>query len=504
MATETEATVKKFDAVVIGSGQSGTPLASALAQAGRKTALIEKTHIQGCCVNEGCTPTKTMISSGRVAHLGRRAEDYGIWNVPTQNLEKGHKAFHGRVEGGWEKVNVAIDMQKVRQRKRDIVDSFRGGSEGRLKKQEGLEVIMGEASFKDAHSLTVKLAEGGDDIEIEAETIFINTGERPSRPQLPGLDSLDQKRVLNSTSIMELGEVPHHLIILGGGYIGLEFGQLFRRLGSRVTIIQRGKQLMPREDPEIAEAVQEIIESEGTHVLLNTKVANIKRDDCGDFEKKVIVFYHNKQGRDVALSGSHLLLATGRTPNTDMLNLSAAGVEFDSRGSVKVDSKLQTAASHIYAMGDVHGGPAFTHISYDDFRILRANVIEKSPTPHSTTDRQVPYVAYIDPQLGHIGLHEQEARAQYPDAKIQTASMPMAYVARALETDETRGLMKAVVNGETEQILGFTCLGIEGGELVAVVQMAMLGKLSYKVLQTAVLAHPSLAESLNNLWGYLK
>lgn len=211
---------------------------------------------------------------------------------------------------------------------------------------------MGAATFKDSHSLTVKLADG-EDMELTAETVFINTGERPSRPQLPGLDSLEQARVLDSTSIMELGEVPHHLIVLGGGYIGLEFGQLFRRLGSRVTIVQRAKQLVPREDPEVADAVREVFEAEGIRVLLDTTVANMKADEDGGFERKIIVFYQDKQGRNVALNGSHLLLATGRVPNTDMLNLSAAGVETDSTGHIKVDSKLQTNVSNIYAIGDV-------------------------------------------------------------------------------------------------------------------------------------------------------
>ncbi|KAK3711104.1 hypothetical protein LTR37_009891 [Vermiconidia calcicola] len=503
MATQAE--VKKYDAVVIGSGQSGTPLASALAQSGRKTALIEKVHVGGCCINEGCTPTKTMIASGRVAQLAHRASEYGVWNVPSQNLEKGHKIYHSKDEGGWERVNPVIDMQKVRQRKRDIVDSFRSGSEGRLDKQEGLELIRGDASFKDERTLTVKLAEGEEEIEVEADNFFVNTGERPTRPNLPGLDSLDPSRLLDSTTVMELDHVPHHLIVLGGSYVGLEFGQLFRRLGSRVTVLQRGKQLVPHEDAEIAEALKEIVEAEGVRVVLNTTVANIKPDE-GTFEHKVIVFYPDKHGRDVALSGSHLLIATGRTPNTDTLNLEAAGVEVDARGHIKVDQKLQTNVSHIYALGDVHGGPAFTHMSYDDFRILKANMISPSSStpPLTTKDRQVPYVMYTDPQLGHIGLHEYEARARYGDPSIKTATMPMAYVARALENDESRGLMKAVVHGESGQILGFTCLGLEGGEIMSIVQTAMLGKLHYTVLQNAIYAHPSLAESLNNLWGYLK
>lgn len=222
--------VKMFDAVVIGSGQSGTPMASALAQSGQTAALIERSHIGGTCINEGCTPTKTMIASGRVAHMSRRANEFGIWDVPAQNLGKGHKAFHSKDEGDWEQVNVAVEMQKVRQRKRDIVNSFRAGSESRLKDQENLEVIMGEASFKDAHSVTVKLSEGSGELEVHAKTFIINTGERPARPDLPGLDSVDPTRVLDSTTIMELGEVPHHLVVLGGGYVSTKHQKPLRVL----------------------------------------------------------------------------------------------------------------------------------------------------------------------------------------------------------------------------------------------------------------------------------
>jgi pyruvate/2-oxoglutarate dehydrogenase complex dihydrolipoamide dehydrogenase (E3) component len=409
-----------------------------------------------------------MIASGRVAYLARRGADYGVWNIPTANLEQGHKAYHSKDEGGWENVNVVVDMQKVRQRKRDIVDRFRGGGERRVNGQEGLEVIMGDASFKDKNTLSVK-TNGGEDVEVEAETVFINTGERPLRPDLPGLDRLDQSRVLDSTTIMELGEVPHHLIVLGGGYIGLEFGQLFRRLGSRVTVIQRSKQLVPREDPEVADAVKEIMEQDGMKILLNTEVANIKPDDTGKHEHKIIIFYTDSSGRDVAINGSHLLLATGRRPNSDTLNLDAAGVEVDKKGHIKVNDQLQTNVPHIYAIGDVHGGPAFTHVSYDDMRIIKANFIESCSPSASTAGRDLitPYVMYIDPQLAHVGLHEHEARAKYPNANIKTASMPMTYVARALETDETRGLMKAVVNADDGLILGFTCLGLEGGEIMS-------------------------------------
>lgn len=361
MATQTNS--KRFDAIVIGSGQGGSPLASALAQAGKKTALIEKIHLGGSCVNEGCTPTKTMIASGRVAHLARRALEYGVWNVPSAAVAKGHQAYHNKEEGGWEEIHVAVEMQKVRQRKRDIVNRFRGGSEARVAKQDGLELIMGEAGFKDEHTLIVKLANGGE-TEVAAETIFINTGERPARPQLQGLDSIDPARVLDSTSIMELGEVPHHLIVLGGGYIGLEFGQLFQRLGSKVTILQRGKRLAPREDAEFGDALHEILEGEGATVLLNTTVTDAQPNTSGDGDGKVTVFYKNEGGKSASITGSHILLAAGRTPNTDMLNLEAAGVKATSRGHVLVDDKLQTSQKHIYALGDAKGGPAFTHVSY--------------------------------------------------------------------------------------------------------------------------------------------
>lgn len=498
--------VTRFDAIVIGSGQAGTPLASAIAQSGRHTALIEATHIGGCCINEGCTPTKTMIASGRVAHLARRAKDYGIWTVPSSKPARDNSVSSSPDEGGWEEINVAVDMLRVRQRRREITESFRSGSEARLKGRENLEVIIGEAAFKDPHKLRIKLADGVD-VDVEGDMIFINTGERPYRPNISGMDTLEPTRVLDSTSIMDLAEVPPHLIVLGGGYIGLEFGQLFRRLGSRVTVLQRNKQLVPREDPEIADAAREVLRREGIEVLLNSTTTKVEAGDASTSQDNILVYHEDPKGKSVAIGGSHLLLAAGRIPNTDMLNLSAAGVEVDRTGHIIVDGKLQTNVPHIYALGDVHGGPAFTHISYDDFRVIRSNLLtpdhEKAAT-RSTADRIVPYVMFTDPQLGHVGLHEREARKQYGDLAIQTATMPMGYVARALETDESQGLMKAVVHVETGQILGFSCLGIEGGEIMSIVQTAMLGKLHYSVLQNAVFAHPTLAESLNNLWGFLK
>jgi len=469
---------KKFDALVIGSGQAGTPLAGALAKAGHRTALIEREYIGGCCVNVGCTPTKTMVASGRAAYLTRRGKDYGVHSP------------------GGEDGKIAIDMVKVRQRKRDIVASFRGGNESRTA-AAGVEVLMGEASFTGEKTLLVKL-NNGSEATVSADLIFINTGERPASPKISGIETLDAKRVLDSTSIQELEEIPGHLLVIGGGYVGLEFAQLFRRLGADVTVIQRGKQLLPREDADVAECMLKILQEDGVMIHLDSSTTHLAQS------KTIDLTIRSKDGVEQTISGSHLLMAAGRVPNSDMLNLKTAGISTNKRGYIITNEKLETAATGIYALGDVKGPPAFTHISYDDFRIIRSNIIEKNATPSTITNRLIPYVVYTDPQLGHVGLHEAEARATFPDRDIGVASMPMAYVARALETDESRGMVKAVVDKKTGEILGFTCLGIEGGELMAVVQMAIMGKVRYQILQDAVWAHPSLAESLNNLWGFLK
>jgi pyruvate/2-oxoglutarate dehydrogenase complex dihydrolipoamide dehydrogenase (E3) component len=474
----TMTTPKKFGAIIIGSGQAGTPLAGALAKAGFKTALIEREHIGGCCVNVGCTPTKTMVASGRAAYLTKRGKDYGIHSP------------------GGEDGKIVVDMVKVRQRKRDIVASFRGGNESRTA-AAGVEILMGEASFTGDKTLLVKLCDGSE-ATVDANLIFINTGERPATPKIPGIETVDAAHVLDSTSIQELGELPSHLIVIGGGYVGLEFAQLFRRLGSEVTIIQRAKQLLPREEADVAECMLNILQEDGLTVHLNTSTTHIAQS------KTIDLTVRSKDGTEQTVSGTHLLMAAGRVPNSDMLNLKAAGITTNAKGYIITNDKLETTAPGIYALGDVKGPPAFTHISYDDFRIIRSNLIEKSATVSAITNRIVPYVVYTDPQLGHVGLHEAEARAAFPDRKIAVASMPMSYVARALETDESRGMMKAVVDKETGEILGFTCLGLEGGEVMAVVQMAIMGKVRYQVLQDAVWAHPSLAESLNNLWGFLK
>jgi pyruvate/2-oxoglutarate dehydrogenase complex dihydrolipoamide dehydrogenase (E3) component len=454
---------QQYDAIVIGSGQGGTPLSIALANAGLRTALVERKHVGGTCINEGCTPTKTMVASGRVAYLARRAADYGIHTGP-----------------------ITVDLKKVRQRKRDIVDSFRNGNQSRIEKTANLVLIFGEASFTAAKTILVRMNDGGQRT-MSAQRIFINAGTRASVPKLDGLNSVP---FLDNISIMELVDLPEHLLILGGGYIGVEFGQLFRRLGSQVTMVQSGGQLLTHEDPDIAEEVTKILRQDGIDILLNAKAQRVSQSS------QSIRLEVASQPGSVTVTGSHFLVATGRVPNSDTLNLPSANVRTNERGFIQVNERLETSAPDIFALGDIKGGPAFTHISYDDFRILRGNLLERKSL--STKDRQVPYCVFIDPQLGRVGLTETEARAQGP--KIRCAKLPMTSVARALEVDEPRGFMKAVVDAESNQILGAAVLGIEGGEIMSVLETAMMGRLPYTALRDATYAHPTLAESLNNLF----
>ncbi len=407
-----------YQAIVIGSGQGGTPLSIALAGAGLRTALVERSHIGGTCINEGCTPTKTMVASGRVAYLARRGKEFGV-NTG----------------------DIRIDMARVRQRKRDIVDSFRNGSQKRLEKTANLDVIFGEASFAGPKSLSVRVRDGAQRT-LSADRIFINAGARPTVPKLDGLKDVP---FLDSTSIMELDCVPEHLLVLDG-----------------IEVLLKTK--------------AESAAKSGAQIQLTVRAGNESRN----------------------LVGSHLLVATGRTPNTDSLNVGAAGIATDARGFVKVNGKLEANVEGVYARGDINGGPAFTHISYDDFRILRTNLIEKGSA--TTEHRFVPYTVFIDPQLGRVGITETQARAR--NKKFRVAKMPMNYVARALEVDETRGFMKAIVDAESSQILGAAVLGIEGGEIMAMLQLAMMGRLPFTALREAVFAHPTLAESLNNLFAH--
>src|SRR6266850_2571760 len=415
-----------FDTVIIGTGQSGKPLSLALARAGWKVAVIEREHVGGTCINVGCTPTKTMVASARVY------------------------------------------VRKT------------------LEKAPNLELIFGEARFKKAKRVVVELKTGGTR-EIEGGKIVINAGCRPAVPPIPGLDKVP---FLDSTGIMELTVLPEHLIVLGGGYVGLEFCQMFRRFGARVTVVNRDPRLIAREDPDVSAEVEKILKDDGIEVLNSAQVTGLEKSGAG-----VRAGLQADAGAR-EISGSHLLLALGRVPNSDRLSLSSAGVETDASGFIKVNSKLETNVPDVYAIGDVKGGPAFTHISYDDFRILRENWLNGGTA--TIEGRPVPNCMYIDPQLATVGISETEAQKRGIDYRV--AKLRMTGVARAQEMSETRGFMKAIVDAKTQQILGCTILGVEGGELMSMLQIAMMGKLPYPIIKEAIFAHPTLAESLNNLF----
>jgi pyruvate/2-oxoglutarate dehydrogenase complex dihydrolipoamide dehydrogenase (E3) component len=405
-----------------------------------------------------------MVASARVAYLARRAGDFGVQTGP-----------------------IKVDLAKVRERKRALVESFRSGGQKKLENTRRLILIFGEGSFMGTHEVEVALNDGGVR-RLTAGKIFINTGCRPS---VPGLSGLDQVPFLDSTSIMELEEVPQHLLVLGGGYVGLEFAQMFRRFGSAVTIIQSNDQLLPHEDADIAEEVLKILREDGIDVLLSADAERVEPGQGGEVRLTI-----RAEGGQRTLTGSHLLVAAGRAPNTERLGLDRAGITVDRHGYIAVNERLETSVPGVYALGDVKGGPAFTHISYDDYRILETNLLKGGSAV--TTGRMVPYTVYIDPQLGHIGLHEAEARREGRNIKV--AKMPMTWVARALETDESRGMVKAIVDADSGQILGCTVFGLEGGELMSMVQIAMMGRLPYTTLRDATFAHPALAEGLNTLF----
>jgi len=405
-----------------------------------------------------------MAASARVAYLARRASDYGVQTGP-----------------------VKVNLARVRERKQKIVERFRNGAEQVLEATANLDVIRGKASFIDARTLKVERA-GSEALSLTAEKIFINTG---AKPVIPPIDGLNRVPSLDSTSIMELDEVPNHLLIVGGGYIAIEFGQMFRRYGSQVTIIELGEQLLAGEDSDVAEEVYKILREDGIDVRLKTRASRVEAHAQGEIQLTV-----NGDSGEATVRGSHLLIATGRRPNVDHLNLGAAGVEMDEKGYVKVNDRLETNVPGIYAIGDIKPGPAFTHISYDDFRIIQANLLQNGDA--RIEGRPVPYTIFMDPQLGRVGLTEKEARAQ--GRSIRVAKLSMANVARGIEFGEIRGVMKAIVDAETNLILGCAILGMEGGEVMTVLQVAMMGKLPYTVIRDGIFAHPTLAESLNNLF----
>lgn len=454
---------ERFDLIVVGTGQGGPAVAAAFAEAGKRVAVIEKDEIGGSCVNYGCTPTKTMVASARAAHLARSGETYGVHTGP-----------------------IRVDLQRVRRRKEEVVTSFREGSLKHLEETGGLELVRGEARFSGQRVLDV-VSSGNRVRRLSGEAVFLNTG---ARPNVPPIEGLAEAGYLDSTTIMDLGEVPDHLIVVGGGYVGLEFGQMFRRFGSDVTILQRAPRIIPREDEDVTTELTEILRSDGLRVQTSTTPTRVAAGQSG-----VSVDVSTPEGRQ-RFEGSHLLVAAGRRPNTEALHLPAGDIETTKSGHIRVNARLETSAAGVYALGDVKGGPAFTHIAYDDYRILRANLLEDGA--ESTQDRLIPYTIFTDPQLGRVGLTDREARRRR--GRVRVAKLPMASVARAIETGETRGFMKVIVDGTTGRILGGAMLGIEGGELMSALQIAMLGGLRYTTLRDTAFAHPTLTESFNNLF----
>ncbi|QKJ32476.1 mercuric reductase [Mucilaginibacter mali] len=456
--------MKQYDAIIIGAGQAGVPLAKKLALSGKKTAIIEKRYIGGTCVNDGCTPTKTMVASAKMAYMARVSAPLGV------TIKK-----------------FSVDMPTIKKRKDDVVNMFRNGSQKGLEKTKGLDILMGEATFTGPKALSVKMNDGGVQ-ELQADLIFINTGTKTT---IPAIDGLSDIGYLTSTTILDLDEVPEHLLIIGGNYIGLEFGQMFRRFGSKVSVIERSARIISREEADVSAEMTKHLEAEKISILTNSAVTAFKQKKNG----KITAIIKTRD-TEQKVKCTHVLIAAGRSPQTETLGLDKAGVKIDEHGYIIVNKKLETNVAGIYALGDVKGGPAFTHIAYNDYTIVYRNLIEG--TKYTIDDRPVPYCMFTDPQLGRVGIDEAEAKKL--KLKVKVAKLPMAHVARAIETGDTRGFMKAVVDAKTKKILGATVIGEQGGEIMTVLQMAMEGGITYDRIRYCVFAHPLFSESLNNLF----
>ena len=452
-----------FDAIIIGTGQAGPSLAQRMTREGMKTAIIERKLFGGTCVNVGCIPTKTLVASARAAHMARRGNDFGV-----------------TIEG-----QIKVDMKQVKSRKDAIVKQSNDGVTNWLKTMENLTVFEGHGRLESANSVRVN----GD--LLEAETIVVNVGGRALVPDMPGVHDIPY---LTNSSMMEVDFLPEHLIVIGGSYIGLEFAQMYRRFGSRVTVVQRGERLVEREDEDVSEAIKEIIENEGIEVRLNA--------ECAAFEKRgnqIAVTSNCPDGPEEAV-GSHVLLAVGRKPNTDDLGLEAAGVELDARGYIVVDDELRTNVPGIWAMGDVNGRGAFTHTSYNDYEILAANMFDNDP--RRVSDRITTYGLFIDPPLGRVGMTEAQVRESGREALV--GKMMMARVGRARERSETQGFMKILIDAKSERILGAAILGIGGDEIIHSLLDVMYADVPYTVIQRAVHIHPTVTELIPTLLADLK
>jgi pyruvate/2-oxoglutarate dehydrogenase complex dihydrolipoamide dehydrogenase (E3) component len=455
--------VEQIESVVLGGGEAGKYIAWELAKQGRSALVIERALVGGSCPNVACLPSKNVIRSAKVADLVEHAAGYGIRTAPA-----------------------TTDMEGVRRRKREMVDGLIEIHRQRFA-APGVEFVLGEGCFVSPRTIEIHLAQGGIR-RVVGERVFLNLGSHAAIPDIPGMATSEP---LTHVGALELGRLPSHLIVLGGGYVGVELAQAFRRFGSKVTVVQHGSQLLQREDADVAEAVQTIFEQDGIEIILGAETHAIE----GRSGDGIRLRMQTADGERV-LEGSDLLVAAGRTPNTRDIGLEDAGIELDQRGFIKVDELLQTTAPGVWALGECAGSPQFTHVAFDDFRVVRDNLAGKART---TRDRLVPYCAFMDPQLGRVGLGERDA--QRLGLEVRVTRLPMTSVLRARAIGETRGFMKALIDTKSDRILGFTMLGADAGEVIAVVQTAMLAGLPYTGLRDAILTHPTMAEGLNVLFA---
>jgi len=456
MATE-------FDAIIIGTGQAGPSLAGRLTAAGMKVAVIERGRFGGTCVNTGCIPTKAMVASAYAAHMARRAAEYGV-----------------TISG-----SVSVDMKKVKARKDQISGKSNTGVETWLDGMKNCTVYRGHTRFESAREVRVS------DETLTAQRVFINVGGRASIPAIPGLDEIPY---LTNSGMMEVDFLPAHLVILGGSYIALEFGQMFRRFGSEVTILQRGPRLIEREDEDVSTAVREILENEGVTVHVNVKITRVAKRDGGAMVSADV------GGQQQEIIGSHVLAATGRRPNTDDLGLDKAGIEVDNRGYIAVDDQLRTNVAGVWALGDCNGKGAFTHTSYNDFEIVAANLLDNDQ--RRVSDRITAYALYIDPPLGRAGMTNEQIRKS--GRKALVGQRPMTRIGRAVEKGETQGFMRVVVDAETKEILGAAVLGTGGDEAIHSILDVMYAKKPYTLIQRAMHIHPTVSELIPTILGELK
>jgi len=463
---------ERYEIVVLGSGAGGKLLAWHLASAGRRTAVVERKWIGGSCPNINCMPSKNEIWSAKVADLVHHATKFGMVTGP-----------------------VTIDMARVRQRKRDMVA---GLVEMHVEKYKasGAELLMGSGRFVGPKTLEVRLNDGGTRL-LEGERVFLNVGTHATIPAVPGLA---EARPMTNIELLELDRLPEHLVVLGAGYVGLEFAQAARRFGSRVTVVEHGPQILSHEDPDVADEIHRLLTAEGIEFVLGADLLRVEGRAGDDVRLRVRMAVDER-----TISGSDVLVAAGRTPNTDGIGLEAAGVALDARGYVKVNDRLETTAANVWAIGECAGSPQFTHVSEDDFRIIRDNLAPHSGRVggvrggRSTRDRLVPFCLFTDPPLARVGLSERDARQR--GIAVRVARLPMSGVLRARTTGETAGFMKVLVEATGDKILGFTMIGPEAGEVMAVVQMAMLGGLPWTVFPNAILTHPTMAEGLGSLFA---